>query len=457
MKTILEPSENVIKLWGKQRVKDQVTYRLLKYLIRCEVEEGILLHNVVTRQLILLSKEEESLLQDLPAKPTEPMRELIETHFLVPEDFDEYRSVNQLRRIYQSRSVGGVINHYVILPTTFCNARCFYCYESDYPRIHMTEETAEKLIQYIADHRDDKKVKLSWFGGEPLVGVKRIDQISQGLKDRGIPYRASMISNAYLFDEDMVERAKSLWNLEYVQVTLDGTEDVYNQAKAYVNVSGSPFKRVLKNIDLLTAKDIRVHIRLNVGFYNKDNIMKLIEKLGEWYSGKPYISVYLNILFNDEGFEPVHHTIDDIIRLSRIIDDYAERLKELQLGGNNLELPQLKFSQCMADNPRAVLIQPDGSFCRCEHENIRDAYGNLDEGVLIPQKVLEWRETIERSDHCPECIIYPACYLLKGCMNANSPCIEEFRIKSQQKCEEMIRSVYHQNQEGGNNEKVCSS
>lgn len=454
MKTILEPSENITKLWGKQRVRDQVSYRLLKYLIRCEVDEGVLLHNVVTRQLILLSQEEAQMLSSFPRRPTEQMKELIENHFLVPEDFDEYRSVNQLRKIYQSRSAGGVINHYIILPTTFCNARCFYCYESDYPRIHMTEETADKVIRFISGHRDDKKVKLSWFGGEPLVGVKRIDQISQGLRKLDIPYTSTMISNAYLFEDDMIERAKNLWNLETVQVTLDGTEEVYNKTKSYVNSSGSPFQRVLRNIELLTAKEIRVNIRLNVGFYNKDNLLELIQNLEKWYGGKPYISVYLNILFNDEGFEPIHHTIDDIIQLGRVIDEYTERLKQSGLGGERLELPSLKFSQCMADNPRAIMIQPDGSFCRCEHENVRDAYGNLDEGVLDLQKVLQWSRTIERSDHCPECIIYPTCYLLSGCMNANTPCIEEFRAKGQKKYEELVRSVYQHNQEESNHEEV---
>ncbi len=253
MKTILPAKEFVTRLWGRPKPKDTV-YRLMRYLLRIDVDDGLLLHNTVTGQLIHLTEKEKDLLSTLPGKPAEIIRELIADHFLVPESFDEYSSVKQLRRILQSRETGDAVNHYVILTTTFCNAHCFYCYESDYPRVHMTEETAEKLIQYIAEHRQGKDVILNWFGGEPLVGVKRIDQISQGLKDRGIPYKSSMISNSYLFDEDMITRAVELWRLERVQITLDGPEEVYNRIKAYVNASENPYQRVLRNAELLAKK-----------------------------------------------------------------------------------------------------------------------------------------------------------------------------------------------------------
>ena len=133
MKTILKAKEHITKLWGFQKPKDTV-YRLMKYLLKIKVKDGLLLYNNVTGHMIHLTEEEAHILDKLPAKPTEQMQELISNHFLVPEDFDEYKSVNQLRKIYQTRSTGEAINQYVILPTTFCNAHCFYCYESDYPR-----------------------------------------------------------------------------------------------------------------------------------------------------------------------------------------------------------------------------------------------------------------------------------------------------------------------------------
>lgn len=456
MKTILTPREQIDKLWGHPKPKD-TNYRWMKYLLRVTVEDGILLHNTVSRHLILLTNEEVESLPNLPSKPTEPMQELIAYHFLVPDDFDEYKSVNQLRKIYQSRETGDAINHYVILPTTFCNAHCFYCYESDYPRVHMTEETARKLIDYIDEHRKGKNVNIQWFGGEPLVGIKRIDQISQGLKDRGITFTSSMISNGYLFDEEVVKRAVDLWNLKRVQITLDGTEDVYNRVKAYSSINGSPFQKVLHNIDLLISNEIQANVRLNVDFYNQDDIRTLIEELGSRFAGKKYFSAYVNMLFNDQGFEPVHHSQDEILQLAQIVEDDTERLKELKIGFDRNKIPSLQASQCMADNPHAVEIQPDGSFCRCEHETITDSYGSIDVGIVDKQKPLKWLETIERSDYCPDCSIYPACYLLRYCMNADMPCIESFRQSCIKVHCEQIQNVYLRRMEDGSNEEICNS
>lgn len=441
MKTILEGKDNVSQLWGNPQPKE-VKYRLLKYLLRIEVEDGTLLHNCVTGKMILLTHEEEKTLSYLPDRPTEIMRELIANHFLVPEDFDEFKSVQQLRKIYQSRTSDDTISHYVILPTTFCNAHCFYCYESDYPHIHMTEETADKLIDYMDKHRNGKGINIGWFGGEPLVGMARIDQISKGMRDRGITYSASMITNGYLFDEDVVKKSIDLWNLKRVQITLDGTEEVYNKVKAYATVKESPFQRVLQNIDLLSKNGILVNIRLNVDFYNKEDIRILIEDLGERYGDNKNVSVYLNMLFNDQGFEPVHHSMEEMAELTQILDDYKDRLIELKLGYDDHKIPSLQFSQCMADNPHTVEIQPDGSFCRCEHETVYDSYGNLDEGILDPDKPLKWRETIERSEKCPECCFYPFCFLLSHCMNAGVPCVEDVRQRNLERYQKGLRTVY---------------
>lgn len=456
MKTILPAKENIAHLWGYPKMKDTV-YRLMKYLIRVEVDDGVLLHNNVTKHLVLLSKEEADILSRLPAKVTEPMQELISNHFLVPEEYDEYKAVNQLRKIYRNRSTGDSINHYIILPTTFCNAHCFYCYESDYPHIHMTEETANKLISFIDEHRKGKGVFLDWFGGEPMVGIQRIDQISQGMKDRGIPYSASMVSNGYLFDESIIEKSIKLWNLEKIQITLDGTEEVYNRVKAYTNAKENPYHRVLRNIDMMSKNGIRVSIRLNVDFYNREDIRKLIEELGERYSGVKNITVYMNMLFNHQGFEPVHHTEDDRVELVETIRKYTNRLMELKLGIDRKSIPCLTFSQCMADNPHAIEIQPDGSFCRCEHETVTDSYGNLDDGILDPQKPLLWQEAMERSDYCPECCVYPSCYLLRRCMNADIPCNENIRRSSYTAHMEQLSSIYYKSMEGKGNERVQES
>lgn len=454
MKTIVEPKEHIDKLWGKQRINETEVYRLMRYVLRVEHDGKTLLHNVVTGQLVELEQEEIQILEKLPAVYSPVMNQLVTKHYLVPEDFDEYKSVRQLRLICRRRDTSTAINHYTILPTTFCNARCFYCYESDYPHVQMTEETASKLIDYIDKHREGKGITLNWFGGEPLVGVQRIDQITQGLKDRGISFTSSMVSNGYLFDEEMVNRAVELWKLQRIQITLDGTEETYNRVKAYVNVKDNPFQRVLRNIDLLSSRKIQVNIRLNVDFYNQEDIRNLIEELGERYSDNPSVGVYLNMLFSDVGFEPVSHSTDDLITLTGMINDYTERLKELGLSFDNRNFLHLTTSHCMADNPHSVMVQPDGSFCRCEHENVHDSYGSLENSIADPLRLEKWNEEIEPSEQCPKCAAYPACYHLRLCKDSDQPCIELFQQILLKKQKERVRNLYIHKTEVKKDERV---
>jgi radical SAM protein with 4Fe4S-binding SPASM domain len=107
----------------------------------------------------------------------------------------------------------------------------------------------------------------------------------------------------------------------------------------------------------------------------------------------------------------------------------------------------LLSDHCMADNPHTLMIQPDGSFCRCEHENINDNYGNIENGVTEPQKLEKWKDTTEPSVNCPKCAIYPACYHLRNCMNSDVPCIEEFQKSNLEKQRKRIRAMYIQKTE----------
>ena len=124
------------------------------------------------------------------------------------------------------------------------------------------------------------------------------------------------------------------------------------------------------------------------------------------------------------------------------------------MSSDNLKPPYLQFSQCMADNPHSVLIQPDGGFCRCEHENIHDRYGSIQEGVVDAKKLERWRETLEHSDQCPVCALYPSCYGLRYCMSADQPCTDKLQKGNLEKQKKRIESIYIHTMEGKKDESI---
>ena len=413
MKTIVEGNSNVIKLLGKQRLNDTL-YRKMNYVLKKNCRQGVLLHNSITGKLVLLSGAEAALLEELPAKYTEKMNELVEDYYLVPVSYNEKKTVETLRCLLKRLLEKKGIENYTILTTTNCNARCFYCYESNLPHINMEADTAKKLVEYMANNKQCKSLKLHWFGGEPLVGIKRIDQICEDLTERGIAFISTMTSNGYLFSEPIVKRAVESWKLDSVQITLDGTEEVYNRTKAYVGVNGSPFLRVLNNIKLLLDHGIQVIIRLNLDKHNNEDLNMLIDELEEIFNNHERIEVYTHTLFEDAGFAPIERDEGSRNSLYSRQIELNSKLEKMGLQKRHRSLPFVKTHNCMADTDNSVVVYPDGRIFKCEHVEIGDEAGSITTEDTVEYGIKKFQITTELSE-CSECPIYPSCILLKNC------------------------------------------
>ena len=68
----------------------------------------------------------------------------------------------------------------------------------------MTPETADEVVEFIKKHHGGKKIAIDWFGGEPLVGARIIKRICEKLKTEGIDFKSDMVTNGYLFTEEMI-------------------------------------------------------------------------------------------------------------------------------------------------------------------------------------------------------------------------------------------------------------
>lgn len=415
MRIIAKGDSNVIKLLGRQKVKPDLPYRLMRYTLRQECDKGLLLHNVITGKLILLDSAEAKRLDSLPGALTDDLSELIEDYFVVPAVFDEQKLVDTLRMLAKRVLTPEGVNSYVILPTTCCNARCFYCYESQYEHINMSDETTDRLIDYIVAHKGGNKVHIQWFGGEPLLGIKRIDQISQALNERGIEYDSNMISNGYLFDENIVERAAESWHLRNIQITLDGTEEIYNRTKAYVNPSENPYRRVLRNIQLLISKEIHVGIRMNLDQHNFENLDTLITEIYELFGNSSYLSTHVHVVYEDEGFEPLLR--DERIKESLYMRSVQLNSRLEQLGiavGGIRSLPKLRTHSCMADSDNNVAVYPDGRLFKCEHFCDDDVFGSIYNNEILINSLKKYQVYAKR-DQCRTCKLYPSCLILEKC------------------------------------------
>lgn len=386
----------------------------MRYLLKTQVEDGLLLYNVVTSEMILLEGDEERLFNGLPAPHDPAMDELIARHFLVPEGFDESKSVEQLRALLKKLEPSKRVTGFTILPTTECNARCYYCFESDHPRCTMTEQIAADTVAYIADKCKGEPIEITWFGGEPLVGAKRISQICAGLREKEIQYRSSIVSNAYLFDESLIQTAKDEWNLKMAQITLDGTEKVYNETKAYVLPKDNPYQRVLKNIDALLKQGIAVNIRLNVTAKNAADLSNLIDELAARFSGKKGFSAYSHAIYEDVGYIPVSYDGSTREWVDAQTGALNTKLREKKLLGGFAKLPEMHAIRCMADNDSSRMIYPDGTIGKCENKSSLEGVGDIYRDVTN-EVMYAWYKQTEEIPGCSDCPMFPYCANLTCC------------------------------------------
>ena len=415
MKTIFEPVKPYFKLLGNQKAQTGVNYRLMHFVVQTEVDHGLLLLHNMTKEMVLLSKEEQAVFEKCPTN----LPELISHWFLVPEEHDDCKLSQQLcnvARLMEPKQTN--ITGYTIMTTSDCNARCFYCYERGQARRPMTAETAQQTADYIIKHSGGEDVSIQWFGGEPLYNKPVISLIVNRLKEAGVKYTSSMISNGYLLDAETVKEAHDEWNLNHVQITIDGTEQTYNRVKAYIYRGVNAYERVMENIGHLLAADIAVSIRMNIDMHNADDLELLAEELHERFKDNKHLSAYLHLLFEDNAKRS--SACDDdkrklLMEKMRLIEDKLAGWGLLKR--HNYE-PMIKTGNCMADNDGSVVIQPDGYITKCEHYTDSQHVGHISQEGFDAEKIAYFKEKGTMvGEFCRQCAKYPDCRFLLSCPN----------------------------------------
>ena len=416
MQIVRSAREDVLRIWGSGRANPSKVYRLTTYFVSAEVEDGALFCHTLTGELVHLTLEEKQNLSLLPCDYAPWMDSLIQKRYLVPLETDDQKTVDTLRSLFTAVSASQGMNYYCVLPTTCCNARCFYCFENGIRQETMSMETADQLARFIAANKGKSPIRIHWFGGEPTLGIKQIDRICRYLREQEVDFYSTMTSNGYLLDDDLSRRAAQDWHLKGIQITLDGTEKVYNETKAYKAVTGSPYQRVLHNIGCLLAAQVQVRIRLNLGMHNVDDLNLLVDELSERFPDKSRLMVYSHLLYVDCGFSPGYFNSDERARLDperKKLDDKIARSSFYSLPRS---LPSLKKTRCKADDDGSLIVFPSGGFGKCDLFSESHFVGDVVNGITNSEEIKRHKEKVIYPE-CAGCPFYPSCVKLKICRN----------------------------------------
>lgn len=416
MKTVIKSNSFFSNIIAKQSVDINSKYKVSKYLITTEVDNGYLVYNTLFGDLFFLLQDEFKFLKS--GKITcDVQRELVENRLLVKYDTEENQVYSNYKDLISAFKDSSFYNTFTILTTTDCNARCYYCYQHGIEHNYMSETTALKIADYIVKNSKGT-VFLRWFGGEPLYNFNVINLICDYLKSNNISFVSSIISNGLLFDDKNVSNAVEKWNLKKTQITLDGTRDVYNEIKNYINCEKSnAFDIVISNIKRLLNSDIQVNIRLNVGKNNIDDSKKLVEFIKDEFKNYDKINVYTALLYE------LRMQIDTDTHFSSKLIELDNMIFESGLFTKKLSSDDLKKYNCIADNPNSLLIDPIGDFYKCEHIKTENRIGDINKQDINGLIIKEFckNDILEECNNCP---LITKCNMLKLCQNHMSYCTQ---------------------------------
>lgn len=443
MEIIRNANEYHINMLGVNPVSLKNSYRFNRMLLTIDIDDGKVMLNGITRAIIFLHNSELDNIHDIKT-----YENLYRWYFLVPEDYNEIEEVNKIRdklRLPIDDLYLNNVSRFTILPTLACNARCGYCYESKLKmKRNMTAETALKVSEYILQKsfRYDH-IQLNWFGGEPLVNYKVIDLICNYLRTRGKLFKSDITTNGYLLNGNILKKAVENWRTTSVQITIDGTEDVYNKVKNYVNIKENAYQRIISNIKELLRYNIDVSIRLNVTPTNGENLLELVDELNAIFGARSGLHIYCRAIFESgkQRTEEENKIIYDAIL------KIENKLKEFEFSIGQPYRDSIGVAQCMSDDGSSVLINPEGFIGTCEHYVAEDFFGDINNSKIDYEVLNGWRDYMKDLEICKNCPVYADCLRPKKCKELRScdRIIKEYRIHQYKEGLERLYLEYRSN------------
>ena len=448
MNIIKQGDNRVVKIIHKKKLSKEAEYRLSLYSFLYSENGRYLISNTMSFEVTELTEREWKDIQQIKNAPVsfdflaeKGLEQLAESRYIVETTYNEAEQYQQT--VFILKTMAGTkedIESYIIFPTTGCNARCVYCYEEGYAVKNMTAETAARLVDYICETRHNDTVALRWFGGEPLVRADIISMICTGLRERGVPYKSSMITNASLMTRKLAREAKELWNLKKVQVSLDGVRADYTVRKNYYAPEKHNYDVVMQAVHYLSDEGIKVNLRVNVDTDNIRRIPDFLREIKAEFGDMENISLYLSELFQVQHSDRCLEVYKEIIRMTELQNELGIPVSKK----SEHKAVRIRTNYCMADSGgRSVVITPDGIFNNCEHLPEGHSWGNIRDGVTDKAKYDELTAMPALDGQCAKCPFLPECtpFYKTGCPGWFEKCYEHKCIKKEYDLHSLLKGA----------------
>ncbi|MFH1379117.1 MAG: radical SAM protein [bacterium] len=251
-----------------------------------------LLFNTRTQALININQELKTDLDKLPyyfssntsSELVKNIDSLIENGIIVRDEEEEETKLNEFFNQLTYNLKNSSCFEVTVLTTYSCNFKCTYCFEESVKDpVFMDKDTSDAVVAWIIDRAEQrglKRIHIVYYGGEPLLNIRPIYDISWNIKNWAYEHNAqfsfSIISNGSLISPGLVDKLLTV-NLESIRITLDGDRRAHNSKRPFLD--GRPsFDVIVNNIKNVINK-VKIGIAGNFDAENIESIPLLLDYL----------------------------------------------------------------------------------------------------------------------------------------------------------------------------------
>lgn len=229
-----------------------------------------------------------------------------------------------------------LINLYV---TTKCNLRCSYCYVDKSEQRDMDDCYIVYISQFIKkmiQTNNDNRVMINFFGGEPLLRRKLIENIITKVEDEiTVDKKYIITTNGTLLTKDNVDFLKK-YNFS-VSLSVDGSPDNHNKERKLCSGEGS-WEIIKNNLEYALKKFPNIMARMTFNSQTYKVLVSNIEYLSK---------IGFKIIKAIPDFFDNRWSDDDIERLKKVLLE-AKKLytEQLEPKGIKLSLFDVELKKC---------------------------------------------------------------------------------------------------------------
>lgn len=309
-----------------------------------------------------------------------------------------------------------------LITSTRCNLDCDYCFyrcsiSGSLKEKHlMPFETAKKAVDSFKEVVKDNETydgywqQITLYGGEPMTNKPLLKQIIPYIREKFNDEYTDIVinTNLTLLDDEMMQILKD--NNVIVQVSLDGSKNIHDKHRVFINGEGS-YDIVIANAVKLRNFGVRVIPLITATNDNVDDfanfVYDILEKLNtrEFYSNVLITGTYeVTPDYFDKLAEAMVELYEKILSKDGNCD--FAKLCESILGNNRA------ISRQSCGGTRKITVFPDGHVYACQALQKLDinSMGTLDSDFSKSPNYELWRKRNRfNNPECLDCKIIGSC------------------------------------------------